>query len=1275
MPTAQAATTVAASNSSVNYYENDDMYVDPGLNITGSESTYTSAKVYIADGYVSGQDYLEYDTTNGISKQSFDSATGILTLTGSGNAAAYQAAFRNVRYNNTNENPNTEDRIITFVLGGNTLYFEDTGHYYESVYSSSAISWTSAKSAAASRSLEGMQGYLATITSAEENAFLGSKVSADAWIGASDATAEGASEGNWKWVTGPENGTTFWNNGNIEGVYNNWASGEPNNADVDDEYEHYAHMYGNQAGKYWNDYPNSNVEVYYYLVEYGGMEGDATPQLTTTVTVHVNSVNDAPTKPGEFTSPTSGQVKQGGNSLTVEWGTSSDVEEDSVTYDLWFFNGTWSLIDDLLDTNSKAFTLPEDNNESAMFRVYANDTKDNSSARDVTFTIDSSAPILDISGNPSTWQNTSAEISVSVTDVSTQSVKWASGIHDSDYFDSNGTSINSPYSFTATSNGNYTVYAIDDFGFNNLTTFEVTKVDKDDPSVVFVNTGNSTYNNSHSTTVTAIDETSEVQNMEYSWNQENNEESVSSWTEFTSGEILTNDSVNGGWYLHIRATDDAGNINHSISNVFNFDNTPPVINDVEHRENVNTGDTVEIEFNVSDNIEVTSTDFNISTNASAELTKNDNWYNYTLDVPEESLDDIDFNATFYDDAGNFNESDDKTINVSDDIDPVIQYIVSEKEVNTGDVTEIAFNVSDNIGVNNSLTEFNITGNTSAELTQNDNWYNYTLDVPVDSVDDIDFNATFYDDAGNFNESDDKTINVSDDIDPVIQYIVSEKEVNTGDVTEIAFNVSDNIGVNNSLTEFNITGNTSAELTQNDNWYNYTLDVPVDSVDDIDFNATFYDDAGNFNASDDMTINVSDNIVPVIQDIVYEEDVNTSDTVEIGFNVTDNIGVNHSLTEFNITGNASAELTRDGNWYNYTLVVPEKSVQDIVFNATFYDDAGNFNASDDMTINVSDNIKPAYDWSDKVISANTSENITIKLNATDNIGVELYNITVDGEEYQMENVSGNYTHNISIPASDSGTLVSSITYNCTFGDAAGNINSTGDLVIDVSILPIADFSANVTRGTAPLSVEFTDNSSGLVENWNWDFGDGNTSTDQNPSHVFGAGNFTVNLTVNNGNATSSKELNIRAAEEPEYSLSTDDTELVSTHGEERNLSINTTLNSSFEWYINGEPLNGTGVTLYNNNTDDSAQMSYCNINTSQYIDQEDFFMNVSNISVHVSNESLGRTDVFSWEWTVTNSSAEDADDIDQIINTTPEVNKSGNESNVHFNTSNQISNKT
>jgi PKD repeat protein len=70
-----------------------------------------------------------------------------------------------------------------------------------------------------------------------------------------------------------------------------------------------------------------------------------------------------------------------------------------------------------------------------------------------------------------------------------------------------------------------------------------------------------------------------------------------------------------------------------------------------------------------------------------------------------------------------------------------------------------------------------------------------------------------------------------------------------------------------------------------------------------------------------------------------------------------------------------------------------------------------------------------------------------------------------------------------------------------------------LINAVFVEPVADFSADVTTGTAPLTVSFTDSSSGAISTYAWDFGDGGTSNEQNPSHQYYiAGSYTVNLTV-------------------------------------------------------------------------------------------------------------------------------------------------------------------
>ncbi len=62
---------------------------------------------------------------------------------------------------------------------------------------------------------------------------------------------------------------------------------------------------------------------------------------------------------------------------------------------------------------------------------------------------------------------------------------------------------------------------------------------------------------------------------------------------------------------------------------------------------------------------------------------------------------------------------------------------------------------------------------------------------------------------------------------------------------------------------------------------------------------------------------------------------------------------------------------------------------------------------------------------------------------------------------------------------------------------------------VATVPVANFNATPTDGVAPLSVQFNDQSTGVPENWNWSFGDGNFSNLQSPLYLYAyPGLFTV-----------------------------------------------------------------------------------------------------------------------------------------------------------------------
>jgi gliding motility-associated-like protein len=84
------------------------------------------------------------------------------------------------------------------------------------------------------------------------------------------------------------------------------------------------------------------------------------------------------------------------------------------------------------------------------------------------------------------------------------------------------------------------------------------------------------------------------------------------------------------------------------------------------------------------------------------------------------------------------------------------------------------------------------------------------------------------------------------------------------------------------------------------------------------------------------------------------------------------------------------------------------------------------------------------------------------------------------------------------------------------NADGTHGITKTDYITVFPSPLANFTANITTGCVPVTVQFTDATvpqAGTITSWEWDFGDGATSTQQNPSHTYNAvGFYNVSLRV-------------------------------------------------------------------------------------------------------------------------------------------------------------------
>lgn len=165
---------------------------------------------------------------------------------------------------------------------GIPLYSPDTGHYYEFV--NTPLSWDNAKTAASAKSFLGLNGYLATVTSQAENAFLFDRFNQNGWGGGSSfATPSGTTGANriWKWETGPESGQTFWNGAAVAGQYANWPSGQPSNT--------VPYLYLSNYQAFWYD----AIDPVPYFVEYSTATGTGNDGLSGTRSVFTITVQSA----------------------------------------------------------------------------------------------------------------------------------------------------------------------------------------------------------------------------------------------------------------------------------------------------------------------------------------------------------------------------------------------------------------------------------------------------------------------------------------------------------------------------------------------------------------------------------------------------------------------------------------------------------------------------------------------------------------------------------------------------------------------------------------------------------------------------------------------------------------------------------------------------------------------------------------------------------------------------------------------------------------------
>jgi hypothetical protein len=261
-------------------------------------------------------------TTTGLTAASGFTLTGNkVRLVVTGTMASINTALAALKINTGSVVGNVQISVAATVNPVGFYYNGVNGHFYKPV--TTGTTYTGARAASLLTTFKGQTGYLVTITSASENAFIYANVpQTNVWFAATDEVIDG------RWVidAGPEKGTVMKTSngqtaGNIVGVYNNWAGGEPNGYNHSEDYA--VTNWGGQST--WNDLSNNWSNP--YIIEYGTWSN---PDDATFTEFYTNSVTHS-----------NGEVLRA--SFNVDFG--GNIDETKFTAKGYTYtNNTWNVV-------------------------------------------------------------------------------------------------------------------------------------------------------------------------------------------------------------------------------------------------------------------------------------------------------------------------------------------------------------------------------------------------------------------------------------------------------------------------------------------------------------------------------------------------------------------------------------------------------------------------------------------------------------------------------------------------------------------------------------------------------------------------------------------------------------------------------------------------------------------------------------------------------------------------------------------------------------------
>jgi len=346
---------------------------------------------------------------------------------------------------------------------------------------------------------------------------------------------------------------------------------------------------------------------------------------------------------------------------------------------------------------------------------------------------------------------------------------------------------------------------------------------------------------------------------------------------------------------------------------------------------------------------------------------------------------------------------------------------------------------------------------------------------------------------------------------------------TGDHFNITANVSDERGIADVYLEYWF-GNTTHQYTNlsflQNGLHHTLLPIPLGSLEQLHYISHVNDTHGNHANITEVEKNITDNRLPIMNDISYPDNMHYGENITISVDLSDNIAIKEVRLNYTDLNGDSHNVTMTPTRAGYVYVTPvQMGIGTIKFRVSFNDTSDNYNSTKEYTIDIFDGIFPHVSISSPQSGIYTKGTQQVEVTASDaQSGLAFVAVKVTGDsssEIYNATPSGD-SLTTSWDTASTGDGVTSVTVIAT--DNGGNMNSTAITLNVDNTAPtaIAGDDAMIAPGTNhTFNGTGSHDANGIISYlWEFEYGTENVSLQgEQPTYVFSEiGEYEVVLTV-------------------------------------------------------------------------------------------------------------------------------------------------------------------